>query len=73
MFTFYQDPDIGDKLLYLIDEIVSNLNGPAKNFFERQFDFFKDVTNVSGIIKPFPKEDRKVACNNALSEIKVYN
>ena len=55
----------------LIETIENNLNGPAKNFYGRQFEFFHDVTNVSGILKPFPKEERKAACKEALAEITV--
>ena len=62
-----KDPVMYDKLLPLKEAIVDGLSGPAQRFHERQFDFFKKITAVSGQIKDFPKGPlRKNACSKAL-------
>ena len=52
--------------------ITSQLSGPARRFYEREFKFFEKITGVSGTIRPFPKgPERKTACLEALSKIVV--
>lgn len=61
-----------DVLDNLVKIITSSLSGPAKRFYEREFDFFGKITSVSGEIRSFPKGPaRKKACLEALSRIKV--
>lgn len=56
------------------DAIVDGLNGPANKFYQREFDFFKKVTSVSGKIKEFPKgQQRKIACVKALQEVALQH
>lgn len=67
-----RDPDIGSQLEGIIEEINKSFSGPALSFSTREFDFFDKITNVSGIIKPFPKGfQRTQACLEALSKIEL--
>jgi phosphatidylinositol 4-kinase len=63
-----------DILEALIQNITASLSGPAKKFYEREFEFFGKITAVSGEIRSFPKGPaRKKACLDALSRIKVQS
>lgn len=61
-----------DTLDSLTQNIINSFSGPAKSFYEREFNFFSKITAVSGEIRGFPKgQARKKACLEALSKIKV--
>lgn len=61
-----------DLLDALSNNVLNSLSGPAKQFYEREFDFFDRITAISGEIRPYPKgSERKRACLEALSKIKV--
>ncbi|XP_067015107.2 phosphatidylinositol 4-kinase alpha [Anabrus simplex] len=67
-----KDEALFDTLEALTKSIVSSLSGPAKQFYEREFDFFSKITNISGEIRPYPKgPERRRACLEALSKIQV--
>lgn len=67
-----KDPILFDTLDALVKSIVGSLSGPAKQFHEREFDFFEKITNISGEIRPYPKGlERKQACLNALKKIQL--
>ncbi|XP_041971459.1 phosphatidylinositol 4-kinase alpha isoform X3 [Aricia agestis] len=67
-----KDTALYDTLEALTKNIVDSLSGPAKAFYEREFEFFKQITDISGTIRPYPKgAERKRACLEALKNIKV--
>ncbi|XP_058809461.1 phosphatidylinositol 4-kinase alpha isoform X2 [Phymastichus coffea] len=67
-----KDPVLFDTLDALVKNILGALSGPAKQFYEREFDFFEKITNISGEIRPYPKgPERKQACLDALRKIEV--
>jgi phosphatidylinositol 4-kinase A len=47
----------------MIHDIVQSLSGPEVDFFDREFEFFREVTSISGKLKPYikrPKPEKKV-------------
>ncbi|KAG0005415.1 phosphatidylinositol-4- kinase [Entomortierella chlamydospora] len=42
----------------IIESIVNGLSGDAKNFYEREFAFFNQVTSISGSLMPFVKKSK---------------
>ncbi|XP_063216675.1 phosphatidylinositol 4-kinase alpha isoform X2 [Bacillus rossius redtenbacheri] len=69
-----KDVALYDVLESITKSIISSLSGPAKQFYEREFDFFEKITNISGEIRSFPKgSERKKACLEALSKIQVQH
>ncbi|CAH0382113.1 unnamed protein product [Bemisia tabaci] len=67
-----KDLTLYDTLDSLINAITDSLSGPAKDFYEREFSFFDQITEISGLIRPYPKgPERKRACLECLSKVKV--
>lgn len=57
-----------DPIKHVFDDIVQtitdSLSGSAKDFYDREFNFFEKVTSISGKLKPFikrPKVEKKVS------------
>ena len=49
----------------MIDLVVRSLSGEARNFYEREFAFFNEVTSISRKLQPFIKKskpEKKVGC-----------
>ncbi|KAI0032206.1 hypothetical protein K488DRAFT_50373 [Vararia minispora EC-137] len=40
------------------EEIVADLSGEAREFYDREFSFFNEVTSISGKLKPFIKKTK---------------
>lgn len=47
----------------MTDLVVDSLDGEAREFYDREFGFFHEVTSISGKLKPFirkTKPEKKV-------------
>ena len=54
-----RDPDLYELLENLISDITSSLSGSAKEFYEREFDFFGKITAISGGNPQLPQRTGK--------------
>jgi phosphatidylinositol 4-kinase A len=51
----------------MTEVIVNALSGDDKEFYDREFGFFNEVTSISGKLKPFikaSKPEKKVSTQN---------
>jgi phosphatidylinositol 4-kinase len=58
----------------VMDNLISSFSGEDKDFYEREFAFFGEVTNISGKLKPFIKKskpEKKQKIEEELRKIKV--
>lgn len=69
LFVF--SADLFEVIENLEKTMLANLSGPAKQFYEREFDFFGKVTNISAIIKPYPKGKIEADFLNLPSKFKI--
>ncbi|WFD02688.1 1-phosphatidylinositol 4-kinase [Malassezia obtusa] len=56
------------------ERIVAQLSGTAKDFYEREFAFFNEVTSISGKLKPFIKKskpEKKAKIDEEMAQIRV--
>jgi len=47
----------------MIHDIAESLSGSERDFYDREFSFFNEVTSISGKLKPYikkPKPEKKV-------------
>jgi len=42
----------------MTDRVVALLSGEAKEFCDREFGFFHEVTSISGKLKPYIKQEK---------------
>lgn len=42
----------------MIDRVVASLSGDARRFYDREFNFFNEVTDISGKLKPYIKKSK---------------
>lgn len=70
--------EVADELKPTLDQVtarlISSFTGEDKDFFEREFSFFDEVTGVSGKLKPFikrSKPEKKAKIEEELRKIQV--
>jgi phosphatidylinositol 4-kinase len=42
----------------MIHDIVESLSGSERDFYDREFGFFNEVTSISGKLKPYIKKSK---------------
>ncbi|KAG9016282.1 phosphatidylinositol-4- kinase [Tulasnella sp. 427] len=58
----------------MVDMVVASLSGEAREFYDREFDFFNEVTSISGKLKPFIKKtkpEKKAKIDEEMEKIVV--
>ncbi|KAI0256980.1 atypical/PIKK/PI4K protein kinase [Lactifluus subvellereus] len=58
---------------HMIHDIVESLSGPERDFFDREFEFFGEVTSISGKLKPYIKKskpEKKAKIDEEMAKIK---
>jgi len=58
----------------MIDMIVAGLSGKAKAFYDREFSFFAEVTDISGKLKPYIKKtkpEKKAKIDEEMAKIEL--
>ncbi|KAF8320103.1 atypical/PIKK/PI4K protein kinase [Clavulina sp. PMI_390] len=58
----------------MTDMVVASLSGSGKEFYDREFAFFNEVTSISGKLKPFIKKtkpEKKAKIDEEMAKIKV--
>lgn len=70
--------EIEDAMKPMLDRMtgmmVQSLSGEAREFYDREFGFFKEVTSISGKLKPYirrEKSEKKAKIDEEMAKIKV--
>ena len=50
-----RDEDLFEPIEALQQQLIEAFSGPARQFYQREFAFFYKITNISAVIKPYPK------------------
>jgi len=53
-----QEDPMKPQLDEMTDRVVASLSGEAKEFYDREFGFFHEVTSISGKLKPYIKKEK---------------
>ncbi|KAF8529176.1 hypothetical protein BU17DRAFT_73353 [Hysterangium stoloniferum] len=68
-----EDP-LKPTLEQLVTLVVESLSGEARDFYNREFRFFNEVTSISGKLKPYvgkPKAEKKAKIDEEMAKIQV--
>lgn len=69
-----QEDPIKPTLDRTMDQIVADMTPKARDFYEREFGFFGEVTSISGKLKPFIKKtkpEKKAKIDEEMAKIRV--
>eukprot|EP00963_Diacronema_lutheri_P001420 scaffold86_cov338-Pavlova_lutheri.AAC.83 len=53
------------------ERVIHQMTAAAADFFNNEFDFFEQINSISGILKRFPKDERKLVISQELRKIPV--
>jgi len=42
----------------MTEMVVASLSGPGREFYDREFGFFEEVTSISGKLKPYIRKSK---------------
>ena len=74
MLTIYEPDAVKPTLDKVMSRMIAEFSDVDKAFYEREFSFFDEVTDISGKLKPFikrPKPEKKLKIEEELRKIKV--
>lgn len=74
LLTRLQPDPIKPTLDRFLDKLISSFSDEERDFYEREFSFFNEVTGVSGKLRPYikkSKEEKKQKIEEELRKIKV--
>ncbi|ODQ65389.1 hypothetical protein NADFUDRAFT_51982 [Nadsonia fulvescens var. elongata DSM 6958] len=62
------------KLDHVVEKMISSFDQAERDFYEREFNFFEEVTSISGKLKPYIKKtkaEKKAKIDEEMAKIKV--
>ncbi|OSD08514.1 atypical/PIKK/PI4K protein kinase [Trametes coccinea BRFM310] len=69
-----QEDPLKPTLDRMTDMVVASLSGEARTFYDREFNFFNEVTSISGKLKPYIKKtkpEKKAKIDEEMAKIHV--
>ena len=56
--SWFQEDPLKPVLDALTHQLVASLSGEAREFYDREFGFFHEITSISGKLKPYIKKTK---------------